>query len=141
MYLESDFDRGIRYGVDVAAVLENDHAVGSAQEYEGGPIRTFLVHRQTEATARTVGLLDRGVVAPGYRADLNVIEWERLAALRPEIRYDLPAGGKRFVQPADGYVATINGGEITYENGEPTGALPGRLIRGPRSAPSERGTP
>src|SRR5262249_9561073 len=64
----------------------------------------FLVHRQTAATARAVGLLDRGVVAPGMRADLNVIDGERLQARRPEMRHDLPAGGRRLVQAADGYV-------------------------------------
>jgi N-acyl-D-aspartate/D-glutamate deacylase len=96
----------------------------------------FLVHRQTAATARTVGLADRGVIAPGYRADLNVIDWAQLAARRPEVRHDLPAGGRRFVQRADGYRATIVGGEITYEDGEATGALPGRLVRGARPAPT-----
>jgi N-acyl-D-aspartate/D-glutamate deacylase len=96
----------------------------------------FLIHRQTAATARAVGLLDRGVVAPGYRADLNVIDFDRLAARRPEIRYDLPAGGKRFVQRADGYAATVVAGEVTYEHREPTGSLPGRLVRGHRPTPS-----
>ena len=95
----------------------------------------FLVHRHTQATARTVGLLDRGVLAPGYRADVNVIDFDRLTARRPEMRYDLPAGGKRLVQVAEGYVATIANGEVTYESGEATGPLPGRLIRGPQPAP------
>jgi N-acyl-D-aspartate/D-glutamate deacylase len=96
----------------------------------------FLVHRQTAATARAVGLADRGVLAPGYRADLNVIDWEHLAARRPEVRHDLPAGGRRFVQPAEGYVATVAGGQVTYAHGEATGALPGRLVRGARPAPT-----
>jgi N-acyl-D-aspartate/D-glutamate deacylase len=96
----------------------------------------FVVHRQTQATARTVGLLDRGVLAPGYRADVNVIDFERLAARRPEIRHDLPAGGKRLVQTAEGYVATVAKGDVTYENGEATGPLPGRLVRGPQAAPN-----
>jgi N-acyl-D-aspartate/D-glutamate deacylase len=95
----------------------------------------FAVQRHTRATARTVGLLDRGVLAPGYRADVNVIDFERLTARRPEMVHDLPAGGKRLVQSADGYVATIVAGEITYENGETRGPLPGRLVRGPQSAP------
>lgn len=99
----------------------------------------FLVHRQTAATARAVGLLDRGVVAPGFRADLNVIDLHRLAARRPEIRYDLPAGGKRFVQPADGYAVTMVAGQITYQEGEATKELPGRLIRGARPAPTSGG--
>jgi N-acyl-D-aspartate/D-glutamate deacylase len=96
----------------------------------------FVVHRQTQATARTVGLLDRGVLAPGYRADVNVIDFERLRARRPEIRHDLPAGGKRLVQAADGYVATIAAGAVTYERGEPAGPLPGRLVRGQQPAPN-----
>ncbi len=95
----------------------------------------FAVQRHTSATARTVGLLDRGVLAPGYRADVNVIDFERLTARRPEMVHDLPAGGKRLVQSADGYVATIMAGEITYESGETRGPLPGRLVRGPQSAP------
>jgi N-acyl-D-aspartate/D-glutamate deacylase len=96
----------------------------------------FLVQRHTSATARTVGLLDRGVLAPGYRADVNIIDYERLTAHRPEIRFDLPAGGKRFVQTASGYVATITRGEVTYEHGEATDALPGRLIRGAQPPPT-----
>ena len=96
----------------------------------------FLVHRQTQATARTVGLLDRGVLAPGYRADVNVIDFDALQAHRPEMRHDLPAGGKRLVQGADGYVATAVGGEVTYEHGEATGPLPGRLIRGGQGGPA-----
>jgi len=96
----------------------------------------FVVHRQTQATARTVGLLDRGVLAPGYRADVNVIDFERLRARRPEIRHDLPAGGKRLVQAADGYVATIAAGAVTYEHGAAAGPLPGRLVRGQQPAPN-----
>jgi N-acyl-D-aspartate/D-glutamate deacylase len=96
----------------------------------------YLVQQHTRDTARTVGLLDRGVLAPGYRADVNVIDFERLAARRPEIVHDLPAGGKRLVQGADGYVATVAAGQVTYEGGEATGPLPGRLIRGPQAAPA-----
>jgi N-acyl-D-aspartate/D-glutamate deacylase len=92
----------------------------------------FVVQRQTQATARTVGLLDRGVLAPGYRADVNLIDFEHLTARRPEIRHDLPAGGKRFVQAAAGYAATLVAGEVTYENGEACGPLPGKLVRGPQ---------
>jgi N-acyl-D-aspartate/D-glutamate deacylase len=95
----------------------------------------FAIQRHTSATARTVGLLDRGVVAPGYRADVNVIDFEHLRARRPEMQHDLPAGGKRLVQGADGYVATLVAGEVTYENGESRDPLPGRLIRGPQAAP------
>lgn len=96
----------------------------------------FLVARQTSATARAVGLGDRGVLAPGYRADLNVIDFDALTARRPEVRHDLPAGGRRLVQRADGYVATVVAGQVTYQHGEQTGPLPGRLVRGPRGAPA-----
>jgi len=95
----------------------------------------FVVQRQTSGTARTVGLLDRGVVAPGYRADLNLIDFESLQVRRPEMHNDLPAGGRRLLQRADGYVATIVSGSVTYEGGEHTGALPGRLLRGATPAP------
>jgi N-acyl-D-aspartate/D-glutamate deacylase len=99
----------------------------------------FAVQRQSRDTARAVGLLDRGVLAPGYRADVNLIDFERLTARRPEIRHDLPAGGKRLVQAADGYVATLVAGDVTYEKGEQRGPLPGRLIRGPQAAPTNNG--
>jgi len=96
----------------------------------------FLVQRQCRDTARTVGLHDRGVLAPGYRADLNVIDFEHLTVRRPEVRYDLPAGGRRLVQRAEGYRHTIVAGVETYTDGEPTGELPGRLVRGARPAPA-----
>jgi N-acyl-D-aspartate/D-glutamate deacylase len=96
----------------------------------------FAVQRHTSATARTVGLLDRGVLAPGYRADVNLIDFEHLTARRPEVVHDLPAGGRRLVQQAEGYVATIAAGEVTYQNGEAAGPLPGRLVRGGQPGPS-----
>lgn len=95
-----------------------------------------LVAMHTRETARTVGLNDRGVLAPGYRADVNVIDFDNLAVRRPEMRYDLPAGGKRLLQAADGYVATVVRGEVTYQSGEATDALPGRLVRGARPSPT-----
>ena len=100
----------------------------------------YLVQQHCRDTARTVGLLDRGVLAPGYRADVNVIDFESLAARRPVIVHDLPAGGKRLVQGAEGYVATVAAGHVTYEDGEATGPLPGRLIRGPQPAPGAGGS-
>ncbi|MEM9042029.1 MAG: amidohydrolase family protein [Actinomycetota bacterium] len=96
----------------------------------------FLVERHCRATARTVGLLDRGVIAPGYRADLNVLDHDALSLRRPEIVRDLPAGGKRFLQRADGWRHTIVAGHETYRDGEATDALPGRLIRGATPAPT-----
>jgi N-acyl-D-aspartate/D-glutamate deacylase len=94
-----------------------------------------VVKMQTRDTAEAVGLLDRGLVLQGLRADLNVIDYEGLTLHAPGVAYDLPAGGRRLVQRADGYVATIVAGQVTYRDGEPTGALPGRLVRGARSAP------
>ena len=89
-----------------------------------------VVHKLTQDTAQVYGMHDRGVLAPGYRADINLIDYEALSLHSPEMAYDLPAGGKRLVQKATGYVATVCAGEVTYENGEHTGALPGRLMRG-----------
>lgn len=83
----------------------------------------------TSKTAATVGLTDRGLLAPGMKADINVIDFDRLQLRAPEIVYDLPAGGKRMLQKVDGIVATIVNGRITYRNGEHTGELPGRLVR------------
>jgi N-acyl-D-aspartate/D-glutamate deacylase len=95
-----------------------------------------VIRLQTRETARTVGLYDRGVIAPGYRADLNVIDYDGLTLHAPQVAYDLPAGGRRLIQRASGYVATILAGEVTYRDGEPTRALPGRLLRGAAGAPA-----
>jgi N-acyl-D-aspartate/D-glutamate deacylase len=84
-------------------------------------------------TALAVGLGDRGLLAPGFKADINVIDYDKLTLHAPHMVRDLPAGGKRLVQDADGYVATIVSGEVTYRDGLHTGALPGRLIRGARA--------
>ena len=94
----------------------------------------FLVKRQTADTAAAVGLTDRGMLAPGMKADVNIIDFDRLRVERPVMAFDLPAGGKRLLQRAQGYAATIVSGEIVYRNGEATGALPGKLVRGGRSA-------
>lgn len=84
-------------------------------------------------TAQAVGLHDRGLLQPGYQADVNVLDFDRLHLHAPETAYDLPSGGRRIVQRAAGYVATIVRGEIVYADGAATGALPGRLVRGPQS--------
>jgi len=96
---------------------------------------SWLVKRQTQDNARAVGLADRGVIAPGYKADLNVIDFDKLAVETPVMKWDLPAGGKRLLQKARGYRATIVAGAVTYRDGEPTGALPGKLVRGPQKTP------
>ncbi|MGR8920771.1 MAG: N-acyl-D-amino-acid deacylase family protein [Gammaproteobacteria bacterium] len=89
----------------------------------------FTVHKMTRDTALVYGLTDRGLISPGFRADLNIIDFDELALVDPEMVYDLPAGGRRLIQKARGYAATVCAGEVTYENGEHTGALPGRLLR------------
>jgi N-acyl-D-aspartate/D-glutamate deacylase len=94
----------------------------------------YLVKRQAADTARAVGLHDRGVLAPGMKGDVNVIDLDKLAVKAPVMAYDLPAGGKRLLQGARGYDATIVSGEVIYRDGEPTGALPGKLVRGPQKA-------
>jgi N-acyl-D-amino-acid deacylase len=96
----------------------------------------WAVRELTSATAAVVGLKDRGLLKPGYKGDLNVIDYDRMQLHTPHVVHDLPAGGRRFMQRADGYVATVLSGEVTYRNGEPTQALPGRLIRGMQAAPS-----
>ncbi|MGA0877795.1 MAG: N-acyl-D-amino-acid deacylase family protein [Ilumatobacteraceae bacterium] len=95
----------------------------------------FMVNHITQRTARHVGLLDRGVIAPGYRADLNVIDLDALGTPPPRIVHDLPAGGRRLMQTATGYHFTIKNGVVSFENGEHTGALHGALIRGAQPAP------
>ncbi|HEY3737206.1 MAG TPA: amidohydrolase family protein, partial [Jatrophihabitans sp.] len=96
----------------------------------------YVVKLQAHDTARLYGFLDRGVIKPGYRADLNVIDFEGLRLHAPEMTYDLPGGGARLLQPVDGYRASVVAGEITFENGRHTGALPGKLLRGPQPAPA-----
>jgi len=86
----------------------------------------------THDTAEALGLRDRGVLAPGMIGDLNVIDYDRLRLRAPIVKNDLPAGGARLVQPSEGYVATVKSGVVAYRGAEPTGALPGKLVRGPR---------
>ncbi|MDN4517561.1 amidohydrolase family protein [Mycolicibacterium austroafricanum] len=93
------------------------------------------VRELTSVPARVAGLADRGRIAVGYKADLNVIDADALTLHKPVIVNDLPAGGRRLDQTADGYVATIVSGEVIAENGQPTAARPGKLIRGRQSAP------
>ena len=90
------------------------------------------MQKQTRDTANTYGLGDRGVVAPGYRADLNVIDFDRLQLDLPELVHDLPGGARRLIQRADGYRHTFVAGEETMRDGEETGARPGKLVRGAR---------
>ncbi|MBR0707845.1 N-acyl-D-amino-acid deacylase family protein [Bradyrhizobium liaoningense] len=90
----------------------------------------FVVAAQSRKTALSVGLTDRGLIAPGYKADVNVIDYDRLHLHPPKVHYDLPVGGRRLLQDVDGYEATIVSGVVTRRQGEATGKRPGKLIRG-----------
>ena len=90
----------------------------------------FVVAAQSRKTALSVGLTDRGLIAPGYKADINVIDYDRLHLHPPKVHYDLPVGGRRLLQQVDGYEATIVSGLVTQRDGRATGAHPGRLVRG-----------
>ncbi|KPP95089.1 amidohydrolase family protein [Erythrobacter sp. HL-111] len=90
------------------------------------------IKRQCRDTAVLYGLEDRGLIAPGYLADINVIDMDALKLGKPWLAFDLPAGGRRLLQKAEGYCYTIKSGEVTFENGKWTGATPGGLVRGPQ---------
>ena len=87
------------------------------------------MHLQTARPAAVYGFGDRGTIEPGKRADLNLIDLEAMRLYRPEMVHDLPAGGRRLIQKVDGYRATVVAGEVTFEDGQATGARPGRLVR------------
>ena len=91
---------------------------------------SWIVKRLTADNANAIGLTDRGVLRVGMKADINILDYDRLRLRSPEIVYDLPAGGKRLVQRTEGFDATIVSGQVVYRNGAATGALPGRLVRG-----------
>ena len=109
------------------------HWARDRKKGEGFPLE-FLVRKLSSDTARAYGLKDRGELRPGLLADINIIDFDRLRLFRPEAVHDLPAGGKRLVQRVEGYRYTIKSGEVTFDNGAFTGALPGTLVRGGREA-------
>ena len=111
------------------------HWVRDRERGERIPIE-MIVESQTRRTAAFYGMEDRGVLAPGMKADVNVIDFEGLHLHAPEMVYDLPAEGRRLIQRIDGYRYTVCSGEVTYEDGQPTGALPGKLVRGPQASPA-----
>lgn len=124
-------DGGAHYGMICDAAFPTyflKHWVGHAD-----PVKCIslpqAIHLLTRKPAETVGFTDRGLIAPGLKADLNIIDLQKLHLYAPRVVRDLPAGGKRLMQKADGYVATIVSGQFTYRNGNATGALPGRLVR------------
>jgi N-acyl-D-aspartate/D-glutamate deacylase len=96
----------------------------------------YAVHRITQHTARFYDLLDRGVIAPGYKADFNLIDFDNLVLRRPVMAFDLPGGARRLLQKADGYHSTLVSGQTVMRDGAPTDARPGRLLRGGMSAPN-----
>jgi N-acyl-D-aspartate/D-glutamate deacylase len=102
-----------------------------ARDRERGPKLSieFLVHAQTQRNALGIGLKDRGALLPGMRADINLIDFQKLGLSAPEMTYDLPAGGRRLIQHPSGYMATLVNGEVVMLEGKATGALPGRLVR------------
>ncbi len=95
-----------------------------------------LVAKQTSETASLVGLHDRGILASGYKADINLIDFDALALHEPTVVEDLPAGGRRLIQKASGYVATIVAGAVAFRSGEATGEMRGKLIRGAQPSPA-----
>jgi N-acyl-D-aspartate/D-glutamate deacylase len=125
-------DGGAHCGVLVDASVPTYMLTYFTRDRKRGPKMTpeFIVHKMTRDTAELYGLTDRGLVKAGFKADVNVIDYDNLALHKPEMVYDLPGGGKRLVQGAEGYKATICSGVVTYRDGEHTGQLPGRLIRG-----------
>ena len=130
-------DGGAHYGTICDSSYSTYLLSHWARDRKRGPTLPVqhVVRKLAYGTADLMGLNDRGLVKAGYKADLNVIDFDRLRLHPPEIKHDLPAGGRRLVQRADGYTATIVSGVPVYREGEATGALPGRLIRGPQPAP------
>jgi len=98
----------------------------------------MLIKRQTSETADFFGLNDRGRLAPGLRADVNLIDFDALQVQKPELVHDMPANGRRFIQRVDGYETTICAGAPIFERGEHTGAMPGRLVRAGDPSLSQR---
>lgn len=129
-------DGGAHYGMICDASYPTFVLAHWARDRATGRLSvTEAVRQLTSVPARVAGLADRGRIAVGYKADLNVIDHRRLTLHKPTIAHDLPGGGRRLDQSADGYVATIVSGEIIAEGGVPTAARPGALIRGRRAAP------
>jgi N-acyl-D-aspartate/D-glutamate deacylase len=94
---------------------------------------SWAIKRLTSDNARAIGLNDRGLIRHGAKADINIIDFDRLKLHAPEVVYDLPSGGRRLIQKVDGYVATLVSGDIVSREGKATGKLPGRLVRGAKT--------
>ncbi|CAM4145373.1 D-aminoacylase [Mycobacterium basiliense] len=129
-------DGGAHYGMICDASYSTYFLAHWARDRESGRFTVGEAVRElTSVPARVAGLADRGRIAAGYKADLNVIDHAALRLHKPVISYDLPAGGRRLDQTAEGYVATVVSGHVIAENGVPTTARPGKLVRGRQSAP------
>ncbi|OBI82368.1 amidohydrolase family protein [Mycobacterium sp. E740] len=130
-------DGGAHYGMICDASFPTYMLTHWSRDRAAGRLSVAETVRElTSVPARVAGLADRGRIAVGYKADLNVIDHSALRLRKPVITHDLPAGGRRLDQSADGYVATVVSGEVIAENGTPTAARPGRLIRGRQPAPA-----
>ena len=130
-------DGGAHYGMICDASFPTFLLAHWARDRVGVRMSVAEVVRElTSVPARVAGLADRGRIAVGYKADLNVIDHDGLRLHRPTIIHDLPAGGRRLDQTADGYIATVVSGEVIVENGEATAARPGKLVRGRQPAPA-----
>jgi N-acyl-D-aspartate/D-glutamate deacylase len=131
-------DGGAHVGMICDGSFPTTNIVHWTRDRTRGPKLTLerMVKAQCRDTAETVGLFDRGLLRPGYRADVNVIDYANLKLKAPSVAYDLPTGGRRLIQRAEGYTATLVAGQVTYRDGEPTDALPGRLLRGAQGAPA-----
>ena len=125
-------DGGAHCGLICDASMPTTNLSHWARDREAGkkfPLE-MLIKKQTKDTAETFGLFDRGEIKVGMLGDINIIDFEKLNVSHPKMIHDLPLGGRRLVQDATGYVATIKSGQVISENGIATGALPGNLIRG-----------
>ncbi|MDB5397659.1 MAG: amidohydrolase [Rhodospirillales bacterium] len=125
-------DGGAHYGMICDSSFPTSLLAYWTRDRKKGPRMPLVraVNALTRANALAVGLTDRGLIAPGMKADINIIDYDNLTLHPPRVVADLPAGGKRMIQDADGYDTTIVSGVVTYRAGIPTGALPGRLVRG-----------
>ena len=123
-------------GAHVAFILDSGYQTWLLTHW-GRTMNRFspqeLIRRLTSDTASAAGLHDRGILRAGMKGDVNIIDWDRLGADKPYVAQDLPAGGKRLLQAVHGYEATIVSGKVTYREGVATGALPGKLVRGPQA--------
>ena len=123
-------------GAHVAFILDSGYQTWLLTHW-GRTLNRFspqeLIRRLTSDTASAAGLHDRGILRAGMKGDVNIIDWDRLGADKPYVAQDLPAGGKRLLQAVHGYEATIVSGKVTYREGVATGALPGKLVRGPQA--------